>query len=80
MPEHSVKLNPSFEAASAARLVQAATRFKSHISLVCGEKTANAKSIMGLISLDLHGGDTIKIIASGEDEHEVIPELEKILQ
>jgi len=75
-----VKLSPSFEAASVARLVQASTRFKSHISLVADEKTANAKSIMGIISLDLHGGDTVKIIASGEDEHEVIPELESILQ
>lgn len=79
MIECAIKVDPSFEAASAARLVQTATRFKSRVSLVSEEKTANAKSIMGIISLDLHGGNTVKIIADGEDEQQVIPELETIL-
>jgi phosphotransferase system HPr-like phosphotransfer protein len=34
---------------------------------------------MGIISLDLHGGNTVKIVANGEDASQVIPELENIL-
>ena len=79
MIEREILVGPSFEASSAAKLVQAASQFKSRISLVLEEKTANAKSIMGIISLDLQDGNTIKIIADGEDEQQVIPELKKIL-
>ncbi|MCL1862551.1 MAG: HPr family phosphocarrier protein [Defluviitaleaceae bacterium] len=79
MLEKAVKVDQSFAAAEAARVVQAASRFKSRVSLVHEEKTANAKSIMGIISLDLHGGYTVKIVADGEDEQQVLPELENIL-
>jgi phosphotransferase system HPr (HPr) family protein len=79
MVEYEVKVGTGFESASAALVVQTASRFKSHVSLVMDEKTANAKSIMGIISLDLHGGYTIKIIADGEDEQQVVPELARIL-
>lgn len=76
MIECAVKLDTPFEA---GRLVQTASRFKSHVSLVSGEKTANAKSVMGIISLDLTCGNTVKIIADGEDEKQVISEIEDIL-
>jgi len=79
MIERAIQVDPGFEVSSAAHLVQAASRFKSHIYLILEEKTANAKSIMGIISLDLHGGNTVKIVAEGEDESQVIPELENIL-
>jgi len=77
--ERSIKVSPSFEASSAAFLVQTASKFRSHVSLVLAEKTANAKSIMGIISLDLKSDDIVKIIADGEDEQQIVPELEKIL-
>jgi phosphotransferase system HPr (HPr) family protein len=79
MVERAIQVDPSFEAESAAKLVQTASRFKSRVSLVSEERTANAKSIMGIISLDLHGGTTVKIVAEGEDEQEAVPEIEFIL-
>ena len=79
MVERAIQVSQSFEASSAALLVQSVSRFKSHVSLVMQEKTANAKSIMGIISMDLHGGDMVKVIADGEDETDVITEIEKIL-
>lgn len=79
MLERAIQVDAGFEAASAAKVVQAASRFKSQVSLVHEEKTANAKSIMGIISLDLHGGYTVKIVADGDDEQQVVPELENIL-
>ena len=77
--ERSVQMDSFLETSSAASLVQIASRFKSRISLVAEEKTANAKSIMGLISLDLQSGNVVKIIAEGEDEQQVLPEIENVL-
>lgn len=78
MIERSIQVQSIFEPNTAALLVQKASQFKSRISLVAEEKTANAKSIMGIISLNL-GGNTVKLVADGEDEQQVLPELELIL-
>ena len=77
--EKTVKVNNLFEASTVAMLVQTASKFKSHISLVKDEKTANAKSVMGIISLNMQEGQTIKITAEGEDAHEAVPELERLI-
>jgi phosphotransferase system HPr (HPr) family protein len=74
-----VQVSESFDATCAAKLVQTASKYKSHISLVVAEKTANAKSIMGIISLELGGGTKVKIAASGEDAEAAVPELKMIL-
>ena len=80
MIEISIQVNSIFEPTSAALLVQKASQYKSRISLVSEEKTANAKSIMGIISLNLRGGNTVKLVADGEDEQQAIPEIEHILR
>lgn len=79
MIEYAIQVNPTFESDAIAQFVQTATQFKSHISLVMDEKTANAKSIMGIISLDLRSGYTVKIVADGKDEQQAVAKLEKIL-
>ena len=78
MVEHNIKIGSSFESKAIAELVQKASQFKCHISLVMGEKTANAKSIMGIISLNLRSGDIVKVVAIGEDENRVESELRYI--
>ena len=80
MIERKVKVNSLFEPSEAAMLVQEASKFNSRISLMHDEKTANAKSIMGIISLDIQGGQTVRIIADGEDEQAALPVMEKFLQ
>jgi len=77
--ERSIQVKNFFEPTEAALLVQTASKFNSHISLMHEEKTANAKSIMGIISLDIKGGQTVKIMADGEDEQKALPELENFL-
>jgi phosphotransferase system HPr (HPr) family protein len=77
--ERSIRVNSLFEPREAALLVQTASKFNSRISLMHEEKTANAKSIMGIISLNLQGGQTVKIVADGEDEQKAIPEMEHFL-
>jgi len=77
--ERRVQVNSLFEPGEAALLVQTASKFNSRISLMHAEKTANAKSIMGIISLDIKGGQTVKIVADGEDEQCALPVLEEFL-
>ena len=79
MFEKAILVGPSFESTKVAQLVQLASQFKSHISLVVEEKTANAKSIMGIISLDLKSGNVVKVVAHGEDEKQALGELEHII-
>ena len=77
MFESTIQVSSFFEPSAVALLVQTASKFKSRISLVLDEKTANAKSIMGIISLSMQEGQTIKIIAEGDDAQEALPELER---
>ena len=61
-----------------AELVQTACCFDSKIHLSYGSKRVNAKSIMGVLSLQVPEGDTINIVANGKDEKEAIAALEKL--
>ena len=79
MTESSITVKNDIGSDAAARLVQCAGRFKSQISLVSAEKTANAKSMLGIISMDVQKGNIIKIMASGEDESEALSELKNLL-
>ena len=79
MIEQTITVGPSFESKVVAELVQKASRFNSHISLVVEEKTANAKSIMGIISITLRPGILVKVVANGDDKKEAVRALENIL-
>jgi len=59
----------------ATRLVQTAAQFQSKIQLQHGEKTANAKSIVGVLKLGAVLGDTIALRAEGEDAEEALKAL-----
>ncbi|MDR0999533.1 MAG: HPr family phosphocarrier protein [Clostridiales bacterium] len=79
MIEQSLKVAASLEARSAALFVQTANRFASSIQLSVDDKTVNAKSIMGVISLGLLDGQDVKIIADGADEKQAVERLERFL-
>ncbi len=65
---------------AAALLVQVASKFKSLILIEKDEKRANAKSIMGLMSLMVDYGDEVTIITDGEDEKEALEAVLKLIQ
>ena len=79
MIERTVLVSESLDANIVAMLVQKANMFKSRIILSAAEKTANVKSIMGILSLGLDSGSTIVISADGEDASEAISELGDLL-
>jgi len=56
-------------------LVQTAAQFRSQIQLRHGERTANAKSILGVLKLGAVSGDSIVLRAEGEDAEEALKTL-----
>ena len=60
----------------AAKLVQLARAFKANIELTCGEKIANARSIISVMLLCATLGSTINVEISGEDEAQAMDAIE----
>ncbi|MBR1864238.1 MAG: HPr family phosphocarrier protein [Ruminococcus sp.] len=52
--------------------IQKANEFKSSIWIEKEDRRVNAKSLLGILSLGIVGGTTIKIIADGADEEEAV--------
>ena len=61
-------------------LVNAAGKFQSDIQLEYNEKKVNLKSIMGVMSLGVKEGATVKIIVEGKDETEALNSMEEIMK
>lgn len=59
-------------ARAATKLVNCATAFKSEITLVRGQRSINAKSIMGVLTLAASMGTELVILAEGPDEEEAV--------
>jgi phosphocarrier protein len=54
-------------ARAAAKLVEAAARFQSHIQVVKDGESVDARSILGLMMMNARPGSSIDIIADGPD-------------
>jgi len=64
------------ESKMAARLIQKASSYESNIWIQKDERKANAKSLLGLLSLGISPGDTITIITAARDDATALSELE----
>ena len=62
-----------------AVLVQIASQYDSKVHLVTGDKRINAKSIMGMMTLDLPVGEQVVVTADGVDEEKAVNDIEKYL-
>ena len=60
--------------------IQKANEFKCSIWVEKDERRANAKSLLGVLSLGIVGGTTIRLIADGVDEQEAIEGLVKLIE
>ena len=74
-----IQLSNGLEARPVAMLVQVASQFDSEIHVISGQRTVNAKSIMGMMALGIAAGQTVTISADGEDETQAIDSIEKYL-
>lgn len=64
----TIKLDDGLDARPIAMLVQQANQFTSSIYIEIENKKINAKSIMGMMSLKLAGGENLTVVTEGEDE------------
>ncbi len=72
--------NPSgLQSKSAAVFIQKASNYKSSIWIVKDERKANAKSLLGVLSLGIGQGAKLAVTVEGEDEAEAAADLEKYL-
>ena len=71
----TVALETGLQARPAALFVQEANRYTANLFLEKDGKRVNAKSIMGLMSLAITSGETIKLVAEGVDEEEALDHL-----
>ena len=55
--------------------IQKAKEYKSSIWVEKEERRVNAKSLLGVLSLGIVGGTSIRIIADGPDEEEAVENL-----
>lgn len=60
----------------AGLLVKKCGEFKSSVTIACKGKSADAKRIMGVMSLGAKKGDTVEITVEGEDQDAALPALE----
>lgn len=64
----------------AGELVKAARAFTSSVTVKKGEKQADAKKILGLMSLGVKGGEDIVLQIEGTDEDEASVKLSEFLK
>lgn len=60
--------------------IQKANEFKSSIWVEKEERRVNAKSLLGVLSLGIVGGTSIRIIADGADEEDAVNSLVELVQ
>lgn len=77
--EVTVLNSVGLHARPATYFIQKANSFKSSIWVECGDRRANAKSLLGVLSLGITKGTRINIIADGPDEADAIEGLANLV-
>lgn len=75
----TIQLSGGLEARPIAMLVQVASQHESSVYIETEGKKVNAKSIMGMMSLALGSGESVKVIANGSDEEAAMKDIEEYL-
>lgn len=64
---------------AAAKLVDVAKKFESHIELIYRDRNVDCKSIMGVITLGAQKDNTIDVVIEGNDEEQAFQAIEKLV-
>lgn len=75
----SLQLEEDISTNMAAAFVRQASVFKSTIRLIVGNRSINAKSLLGVISFGLCKGEEVQITIDGPDEAEAVEALSQFL-
>ncbi len=74
MPEIHLQITNKvgLHARPAALFVQEANKFSSDITVICGDESGDAKSILDLLMLGVSQGSSITVQAEGEDAEQAL--------
>jgi phosphotransferase system HPr (HPr) family protein len=75
MTERSVVAARALHARPASELVAAAGRYAADVTLVRGDREANAKSIISVLALDVGAGTELIVRADGPDAEAAVAAL-----
>ncbi|MCH5198085.1 MAG: HPr family phosphocarrier protein [Oscillospiraceae bacterium] len=75
----TVQNQVGLHARPATFFIQKANEFRSSIWVEKEERRANAKSLLGVLSLGITGGTDIRIIADGQDESDAVEALSNLV-
>jgi phosphocarrier protein len=78
--EVSVQNQVGLHARPATFFIQKANEYKASVWVEKEELRVNAKSLLGVLSLGIVGGTSIKIIADGSDEQQAVEGLIKLVE
>nr|WP_207710391.1 HPr family phosphocarrier protein [Clostridium senegalense] len=70
--ELKIRNSQGLHARPATLLVRVASSFKSSISIEYNDKAANAKSLIGILSLGINKDSTVNIVIKGSDEEKAL--------
>ena len=74
-------VNPSgLHLRPAGVLSQTAMKFKSDITIECGEKKIIAKSVLNVMAAGIKSGTEINLICDGEDEELALEAMRKVIE
>lgn len=75
----TVENQVGLHARPATFFIQKANEFKSSIWIEKQDRRVNAKSLLGILSLGIVGGTSIRIIADGADEQAAVDSLVELV-
>ena len=77
--EVTVLNSVGLHASPATYFIQKANSYKSSLWVECGDRRANAKSLLGILSLGITKGTRINIVADGADEVDALEGLSNLI-
>jgi phosphocarrier protein NPr len=66
-------------ARAATQLAKLANQFDAQVTLVQGDKSASASSVLGLMMLESGQGKAVKVVSEGEDAQAALDAVEKLI-
>ena len=64
----------------AALFIRNANEYQSHIRIRLGEKSVNAKSLLGVLSMGVRHGAVLTVTAEGPDEEDAVNALRRYFE
>ena len=75
-----IKNSVGLHARPATFFIQKANSYKSSIWVEKDDRSVNAKSLLGVLSLGIVNGMTITLVADGPDEREALDGLKELIE